>query len=85
MYYGISLSKTTKNQRYYNLYLNSLKKYFEKKGISDPDAKINIVRKIWADEVIVNGDVNDIDGIVDMSNINFIKVIWEVYNFCLFP
>jgi glycosyltransferase involved in cell wall biosynthesis len=79
LYYGICLTKISKNQRYYNLYMNSLKKFFEKKGISNSETKINILRKIWADENLINGDSLEVVEIITRFNIEFIIELIKSY------
>jgi glycosyltransferase involved in cell wall biosynthesis len=79
IYYGISLAKSSRNQRYFNLYLNAIKKYFERCEFTNADNKIAVLRKIYADETIKNGEVEEIISVINKNNLNNILEILKLY------
>jgi glycosyltransferase involved in cell wall biosynthesis len=79
IYYGISLSKMSKNQRYLNLYLNAIKKYLDRSELSNATNKIEVLRKIYADEIIKNGEVEEIVSLINKNNLNNILEILKQY------
>lgn len=79
LYYGLCLTKSSKNHRYYNLYMNSLKKFFEKKGIPNPETKINLLRKIWCDENLINGDAQEIAETITGYNLEYLLELIKSY------